>query len=260
MRDALRCAMGASRQIIFLAWHAVPHCTKGEPRVELLADSTFWSALGSIIVINLVLSGDNAVVIALAARSLPKRHQNLAIVWGTVGAVAVRVVLTLTVVWVLEVPGLMFVGAVLLAWIAYRLLTGESGGARNVATAASLAAAIRTIIVADAVMGLDNVLGVAGAARGSIVLVVIGLSTSIPIVVWGSRLILKWMERYPWLLYIGGVLAWTAGTMLGEEPLLAGLFARHASLPTLIEVALVVGIPLAGWLRNRRPALQSDWR
>ena len=230
--------------------------------MELLAQPAFWSALAAIAVINLVLSGDNAIVIALAARTLPKPHQRLAILWGTVGAVVVRIVMTVTVVWLLKVPGLMLVGGILLALIAYRLLTGDGeGNGRKVTTASTLAAAIRTIVVADAVMGLDNVLGVAGAAQGSTLLVVLGLATSIPIVVWGSRLILKWLERLPWLLYVGGaVLAWTAGTMLGEEPFLAAAVDAHPALTTALQVLFVTVIPGLAWLRNRRPALQSEWR
>lgn len=230
--------------------------------MEFLVQPAFWSALAAIAVINLVLSGDNAIVIALAARTLPKPHQRLAILWGTAGAVVVRIAMTVGVVWLLKLPGLMFVGAVLLAMIAYRLLVGNDNGAgHKVATVATLAAAVRTIVVADAVMGVDNVLGVAGAAQGSILLVVLGLATSIPIVVWGSKAILKWMERLPWLLYVGGaVLAWTAGSMIGEEAYFAAAFEAHPVFPRLIEIAFVVVIPGLAWLRNRRPALQSQWR
>jgi YjbE family integral membrane protein len=230
--------------------------------VDLLAEPAFWSALAAIAVINLVLSGDNAIVIALAARTLPKPHQRLAILWGTAGAVAVRIAMTVGVVWLLKAPGLMFIGGVLLAMIAYRLLVGNgTGNGRTVATAGTLAAAVRTIVIADAVMGVDNVLGVAGAAQGSVLLVVLGLSTSIPIVVWGSRLILKWMERAPWLLYVGGaVLAWTAGAMIAQEPYFAAAFEARPRLAMLLEAAFVTVIPGLAWLRNRRPALQSEWR
>ena len=222
----------------------------------------FWTAFAAIAVINLVLSGDNAIVIALAARNLPRAHQRLAIVWGTLGAVVVRVLLTLTVVWVLRLPGLMLAGGALLAWIAYQLLTGDgAAGKPKVASAASFAGAIRTIVVADAVMGLDNVLGVAGAARGSVLLIVLGLATSIPIVVWGSTLILKWIERLPGLLYAGGaVLAWTAATMLLEEPFVAQSFSHHPAAAIGTYAVVVGGVLGLAWLRNRRPALQSQWR
>ncbi len=181
----------------------------------------FLSALAAIVVIDLVLAGDNASVIALAARSLPPQLQKKAIVWGTVGAIVVRSAMTMVVVWLLKIPGLMLVGGALLVWIAYRLLLPEeeqSVGHGPVAT--NFWGAMRTIVVADAVMGLDNVLAVAGAAHGSYVPVVLGLLISIPIVIWGSTLILKWVERFPVIVYVGaGVLAWTAAKMMMHEPL-----------------------------------------
>ena len=181
----------------------------------------FLSALAAIVVIDLVLAGDNAIVIALAARSLPPQLQKKAIVWGTVGAIVVRSAMTMVVVWLIKIPGLMLVGGALLVWIAYRLLLPEeeqSVGHGPVAT--NFWGAMRTIVVADAVMGLDNVLAVAGAAHGSYVLVVLGLLISIPIVIWGSTLILKWVERFPVIVYVGaGVLAWTAAKMMMHEPL-----------------------------------------
>src|SRR6185436_19882237 len=188
---------------------------------RMLLTPEFWSALGAIIVIDLVLAGDNAIVIALAARNLPKALQRRAILWGTVGAVVVRSSLTVAVLWLLEIPGLMLAGGILLAWIGYKLLAGsESSREHDVAPARSFWAAMRTIVVADAVMGLDNVLAVAGAAHGSALLVMVGLAISVPIVVWGSTLILHWIERFPSLLYLGGaVLAWTAAKMIADEPL-----------------------------------------
>ena len=186
----------------------------------------FLSALAAIVVIDLLLAGDNAIVIALAARSLPKAVQHRAIVWGTVGAIAVRASLTAAVVWLLQIPGLMAAGGTLLAWIAYRLLAVEDpDSGPQVAAAAGFWAAMRTIVVADAVMGLDNVLGVAGAAHGNVLLVMLGLGISIPIVVWGSTLILGCMERFPALQYFGGlVLAWTAARMVTGEPWLESVF------------------------------------
>src|SRR3954452_23566648 len=147
----------------------------------MFATPEFWSALAAIVMIDLVLAGDNAIVIALAARSLPKAVQRRAIAWGTVGAVVVRASLTVAVLWLLEIPGLMGAGGVLLVWIAYRLLAGnDDGKAHEVAPAIGFWAAMRTIVIADAVMGLDNVLAVAGAANGSVILVVTGLLVSIP--------------------------------------------------------------------------------
>ena len=214
----------------------------------------FWSALAAIVVIDLVLAGDNAIVIALAARNLPKHLQKQAIVWGTVGAVAVRASLTVAVLWLLQVPGLMLAGGLLLVWIAYRLLAGDDGGReRDIAPAVGFWAAMRTIVVADAVMGLDNVLAVAGAAHGSALLVVLGLLISIPIVVWGSTLILRWLERFPALLYVGGaVLAWTAAKMIASEPLLGEQLA--APLKTMLYIAVIGGVLGAAALKNRREA------
>jgi YjbE family integral membrane protein len=222
----------------------------------------FLSALAAIVVIDLVLAGDNAIVIALAARNLPKTLQRRAVIWGTVGAVAVRATLTVAVLWLLEVPGLMGAGGVLLAWIAYRLLAGDDGGKdHEVASATGFWGAMRTIVIADAVMGLDNVLAVAGAAHGSVLLVVAGLVISIPIVVWGSTLILNWIERFPALLYIGGgVLAWTAAKMLADEPLLQELLASRPGLKTMLYLTLIGGVLGLAWLRNRKLAAQENAR
>jgi YjbE family integral membrane protein len=226
----------------------------------MLLTPEFWSALAAIVVIDLVLAGDNAIVIALAARNLPRPLQRRAIVWGTVGAVLVRASLTVAVLWLLEVPGLMAAGGVLLCWIAYRLLTGnEDGKDHEVTPAMSFWGAMRTIVIADAIMGLDNVLAVAGAAHGSVLLVVLGLVISIPIVVWGSTLILHWIERFPSLLYIGGaVLAWTAAKMLAEEPLVTDWFAQRPGVKTLLYVSAIGGVLGFSWLRNRKDAAQKE--
>ena len=228
--------------------------------MEMLVTAEFWSALAAIVVIDLVLAGDNAIVIALAARNLPKLHQRKAILWGTVGAVVVRTTLTVAVLWLLQVPGLMLAGGALLVWIAYRLLTGDDGGREHdVAPAASFWAAMRTIVIADAVMGLDNVLAVAGAAHGSVLLVVAGLVISIPIVVWGSTLILNWIERFPALLYIGGgVLAWTAAKMLADEPLIQQLLAGRSGLNALLYILVISSVLGSAWLRNRRAVTAKE--
>jgi YjbE family integral membrane protein len=220
----------------------------------------FWSALAAIVVIDLVLAGDNAIVIALAARNLPLAVQRRAVIWGTVGAVVVRSSLTVVVLWLLEIPGLMAAGGALLAWIAYRLLAGnEEGKDHGVAPALSFWAAMRTIVIADAVMGLDNVLAVAGAAHGSVMLVVLGLVVSIPIVVWGSTLILHWIERFPSLLYIGGaVLAWTAAKMLAEEPLLADALTDRPGIKTALYIVVIGGVLGFAWLRNRKGAAEKE--
>jgi len=217
----------------------------------------FLSALLAIIVIDLVLAGDNAIVIALAARNLPKALQRRAILWGSVGAVVVRASLTVGVLWLLNIPGLMLAGGLLLVWIAYKLLAGSDAGknGHEIAPAIGFWSAMRTIVVADAVMGLDNVLAVAGAAHGSVLLVVAGLVISIPIVVWGSTLILNWLERFPGLLYVGGgVLAWTAAKMLADEPLLQELLDARSGLRTSLFVFIIGGVLGLAWLRNRKAA------
>jgi YjbE family integral membrane protein len=221
----------------------------------MIPSPEFLSALLAIVVIDLVLAGDNAIVIALAARNLPKPLQRRAVLWGTVGAVVVRASLTVGVLWLLQIPGLMLAGGALLMWIAYRLLTGDDGGREHdLAPAMGFWAAMRTIVIADAVMGLDNVLAVAGAAHGSMLLVVLGLLISIPIVVWGSTLILHWIERFPSLLYIGGaVLAWTAAKMIVGEPMVEEELAARPGFVTSIYVAVIGGVLGLAWAQKRRP-------
>ena len=213
----------------------------------------FLSALAAIVVIDLVLAGDNAIVIALAARSLPPHLKKRAIIWGTVGAIVVRTALTLVVVWLLKIPGLMMAGGLLLLWIAYRLLTQKDDDGHDIAPAASFWGAMQTIVIADAVMGLDNVLAVAGAANGSALLVVLGLLISIPIVIWGSTLILHWIERFPSIVYIGGaVLAWTAAKMVTSEPFAKEWFAQQHIVVWAIYVLSIGGTLGLAWLVNRR--------
>ena len=214
----------------------------------------FLSALLAIVVIDLVLAGDNAIVIALAARSLPAALQKKAIIWGTLGAIVVRAAMTLAVVWLLLVPGLHLLGGAALVWIAYKLLVPEqSEDGVHAKPADNFWAAMKTIVVADALMGLDNVLAVAGAARGSFILVVLGLLISIPIVVWGSTLILKWVDRFPALVYIGaGVLAWTAAQMMLHEPMLAPHLQVRAPLKAAVCVLVIAGVLGGGYLASRR--------
>jgi len=216
-----------------------------------LFTADFWSALMAIVVIDLVLAGDNAIVIGLSARNLPKDQQKKVIIWGTVGAIIIRSLLTLGVVWLLKIPGLLMVGGALLIWIAYKLLTEEKN--HDVKSAASLFAAIKTIVIADTVMGLDNVLAVAGAAHGDFLLVVLGLLISVPIVVWGSTLILKWVERFPIIIYIGaGVLAWTSSKMIVDEPLVKSFFADNPILKYGLMVVVVVGVLALGLLKKQK--------
>ena len=211
------------------------------------------SALLAIVLIDLVLAGDNAIVIALAARKLPADLQRRAILWGTVGAIAVRSVMTLGVVWLLKVPGLMLVGGLGLVWIAYKLLVPDDTGHGAEPQANTFWGAMKTIVVADALMGVDNVLGVAGAAGGSFDLVVIGLLISVPIVVWGSALVLRLVERYPVITYLGaGVLAYTAARMIVSEPLLDAVFAPNLAARLATYAVLVAGVLAAGWWAARR--------
>lgn len=210
----------------------------------------FIFALLSIIVIDLVLAGDNAIVIGMAARTLPKEIQTKAIVYGTMAAVVIRVALTLAVSWLLQIPFLLAMGGLVLIWISYGLLVDQSQ-AHAVKTGENMFEAIRTIIIADVVMSLDNVLAIAGASHGSFLLVVLGLLISIPIMVWGSTIILGIMERFPFIIYIGAaVLAWTAARMITEEP----LFARAFQSPTVhygFIIAVVLGVLALGYFRNK---------
>jgi YjbE family integral membrane protein len=216
----------------------------------------FLSALLSIVIIDLVLAGDNAIVIGLAARNLPKHQQKKAVIWGTVGAVVIRALATLFVVWLLKVPGLLLIGGILLVWIAYKLLVEEKG--HDVEAGGSLWEAIRTIIIADALMGLDNVLAVAGAAHGSFLLVILGLLISVPIMVWGSTLILKWIERFPIIITIGaGVLAWTASKMIVDEPFLDQYFANPV-VKYGFEILVVAGVIAAGTLKKKKGENQLE--
>jgi YjbE family integral membrane protein len=235
-----------------------PRCP---PRIDsMFLSAEFWSAIAAIVVIDLVLAGDNAIVIALAARNLPKRLQRRAIVWGALGAVAVRASLTVAVLWLLRIPGLMAAGGLLLVWIAYRLLSPDDAERdKDIAPAIGFWGAMRTIVIADAVMGLDNVLAVAGAAHGSVLLVVVGLLISIPIVVWGSTLVLRALERIPALLYVGGaVLAWTAASMLVHEPLIADRLAERQGITNLVYVAVIGNVLGIAWLRNRKAAISAQ--
>jgi YjbE family integral membrane protein len=223
----------------------------------------WWSALLAIILIDLVLAGDNAIVIALAARSLPPQLQKKAIVWGTVGAIVVRSAMTVGVVWLLRIPGLMLVGGLGLVWIAYKLLADQSDSEHQGPVASTFWGAMKTIVVADALMGIDNVLGVAGAAHGSFDLVVIGLLVSVPIVVFGSTLVLKLVQRFPLIIQAGAaVLAFTAARMIISEPLLDPLFdppqAINAAARYATYVAAVAGVLLAGWWVGRRHASGGD--
>ncbi len=194
--------------------------------MDFLASPEFWLALGQIIIIDILLGGDNAVVIALACRKLPPAQRAKGIIWGTAGAIVLRVILIAFAMTLLALPFLKFVGALLLVWIGVKLLAPDEEGHGDVQGSDKLLAAIKTIIVADLVMSVDNVIAIAGAAQNagdhSFLLVVLGLLISIPIIVWGSQLVIKLMERFPLIITLGGMLlGWIAGGMLVTDPALA---------------------------------------
>ncbi len=220
------------------------------------SSAAFWSALFAIVLIDLVLAGDNALIIGLVARNLPKELQRKTIFWGTFGAIAIRAVMAILVVYILAVPGFMLIGGLALLWIARKLLTPDSGHDEShlvKAPAASFAAAVRTIVIADAVMGIDNVLGIGGAAGGNIALIIFGLAISVPIIVWGSHLVIKLVDRFPSVILIGGaVLAWTGYTMIVREASLVAWFEEHKQAKFVVAV-LAFSISLAPWYSARLP-------
>ena len=222
----------------------------------------FLVALLSIIMIDLVLAGDNAIVIGMSAKNLPEQHRKKAIIWGTAGAVVIRVLATLAIVWILKIPGLQLVGGLILIWIAYKLLI-EDGDAGDHKASTTMMSAITTIIIADTIMGLDNVLAVAGAANSSsehsFLLVVIGLIISIPIMVWGSTLFVKLIDKYPIIIYIGSaVLAFTAARMITHEPFLHDFFDAYPYVGWIMIALVTVGVVLAGRYKNRKLITLAD--
>jgi YjbE family integral membrane protein len=236
--------------------------------MEMLATQEFWVGLLKIIGVNIILSGDNAVVIALAARSLPPKQQKQAVFWGAGAAIVLRVVLTLFAVALLALPWLKLVGSVLLFWIGIKLLIPEDDEA-DIKAHEHLMSAIKTILIADLVMSLDNVIAVAAAAGGNVVLLVLGLAISIPLVIFGATMLIKLMERYPVIITIGaGLIGWVAGEMLvGDRALegwLTGLGAAyvdgkpHFGALNLEYAAGVVGvalvIALGKWFAGRKGA------
>ena len=194
--------------------------------MDAFLHADFWIAVGQIIIIDILLGGDNAVVIALACRRLPPALRTRGIIWGTVGAIVLRVILIFFALTLLAIPYLKIVGAVLLVWIGVKLIAPDEGGHGEVAASDKLWAAVKTIIIADLVMSVDNVIAIAGAAEGAggdhkMPLVVFGLLVSIPIIVWGSQLVIKLMDRFPIIITVGGMLlGWIAGSMIVSDPAL----------------------------------------
>jgi YjbE family integral membrane protein len=211
--------------------------------MELLTDLTFWLAVGQIILIDILLGGDNAIVIALACRGLPEYQRRQGILWGTIGAIIVRIALIGVALTLLGIPFLKLMGAVLLLWVAVKLLT-EDDGEHEVDASERLWGAIKTIVLADLVMSVDNVIGVTAAADTGggdhkMALVILGLLVSIPVVVWGSTFVIRLMDRFPWVVTLGGmVMGWIAGTMAVTDP---GLLAY---VPAMADAAGQVVLPL----------------
>jgi YjbE family integral membrane protein len=199
--------------------------------MDFLTDPLFWSGLGQIMVVNLLLSGDNAVVIALASRNLPEQQRKLSIFWGSFGAVALRVLFTLIIAWLLAIPYLKLIGGLLLLWIGVKLMVPEHGeGEGKIKAGPSLMAAIRTIIIADAVMSLDNVIAIVAAAKGDLLLLIIGLLISMPIVLFGSQIVLKFLIRFPILVTAGAaLLGWIAGEIIIDDIVLKDWVHHNAA-------------------------------
>jgi YjbE family integral membrane protein len=235
-------------------------CARGarRPRVSVIAEPAFWLRVLSIVVIDLSLAGDNALVIALAVRSLPARQQLLGRLWGTIGAVALRLAFIALVSALLAVPLLQLAGGLLLLWIAVKLVrpSGSAGAAGAVRRGSSLAEAIWIILAADVTMSLDNVLAVAAAAHGDFLLVAFGIALSLPLVVWGSGVLSRLMARHAWMIWLGGgVLGYVAGEMITDDPILRGWLGGAADViddPLSVVLAALIG--LLGWWLARSAA------
>ncbi|MBS4208568.1 TerC family protein [Bacillus sp. FJAT-50079] len=218
-------------------------------------------ALLKIIAIDIVLSGDNAIVIAMATKNLPKEQQNKAIIWGTVGAVGLRILFAIIIVWLLKIPFVNIIGGLLLLWIAYKVLVGGEEEA-NVSAHNGFMKAIGTIILADVVMSLDNVVAVAGAANGHIGMIALGVAISIPIMIYGSKFIVKAMNKYNWIAYVGsGILAWTAGEMILRDKQLVDFFNLTSQLITYGIIIVITALVLfGGYATNKRIASKRNVR
>lgn len=224
--------------------------------MTLLADPEFWARLFSIVLIDLSLAGDNALVIALAVRSLPAREQWLGRMWGTAAAVALRLLFIAIVSALLTIPLLRFAGGLLLLWIAVRLVRPGGTDEGEVRHGTSLRQAVWIIVVADITMSLDNVLAVAAAAHGDFLLVTIGIALSLPIVVWGSGFLARLMAHHAWIIWIGGgVLGYVAGEMMTDDPLVRAWLGDHADIiDDPLSLLLAVGLALLGWWLARGAA------
>jgi YjbE family integral membrane protein len=219
---------------------------------------TFWFAVGQIILIDILLGGDNAVVIALACRGLPEKQRKLGIIYGTAGAIVLRVLLVAFAMALLALPYLKFIGAILLLWIGVKLMQPEGDDDHNITPSDKLWGAVRTVIVADLVMSVDNVVAIAGAAQSAgganqLPLVIFGLLVSIPIIVWGSQIVLKLMEKYPFIIVLGAMLlGWIAGQMAYTDPAFASFLpnSKIGEYTAAVVGALIV-LAIGKWLQSR---------
>ena len=227
--------------------------------MEELMTATFWLAVGQIIMIDILLGGDNAVVIALACRNLPPKQRTQGIIYGTIGAIVLRVILIAFALALLTVPYLKLVGAVLLLWIGVKLLLPEGDDDHNISSSDKLWSAVKTVIVADLVMSVDNVLAIAGAAQGAgeshqLPLVIFGLLVSIPIIVWGSTFVLKLMERFPFVITLGAMLlGWIAGQMAYTDPAIKAYLPASAIWSYGAALAGALLVLVMGKLLQNRP-------
>jgi YjbE family integral membrane protein len=230
--------------------------------MSFLLDPEFWARLASIIVIDLSLAGDNALVIALAVRSLPAREQWLGRVWGTAAAVGLRLLFIAVVSALLTIPFLRALGGLLLLWIAVRLVRPGGGEEGHVRHGTSLRQAVWIIVVADVTMSLDNVLAVAAAAHGDLLLVSLGIGLSVPIVVWGSGFLARLMATHAWIIWVGGgILGYVAGEMIMDDPLVRTWLGAHAdTLADVVSVLLAAALTLLGWWLARAAASRPRTR
>lgn len=231
--------------------------------MEEFLTAQFWLAVGQIIMIDILLGGDNAVVIALACRKLPAHQRTQGILWGTAGAIVLRVVLIAFALTLLQVPFLKLVGAALLLWIGVKLMVPDEEGHSDIQGSDKLWAAVKTVIVADLVMSVDNVIAIAGAATGAgsqhqLPLVIFGLLVSIPIIIWGSQLVLKLMDRFPLIITAGAMLlGWIAGTMALGDPAIKDYVPQSPAWNYSLGIAGAIGVYLMGTLLKKR-SVQSN--
>ena len=231
--------------------------------MEEFLTAQFWLAVGQIIMIDVLLGGDNAVVIALACRQLPPQLRTKGILWGTAGAIVLRVVLIAFALTLLQLPFLKLVGAALLLWIGVKLLVPDDDEHSNIQSSDKLWAAVKTVIIADLVMSVDNVIAIAGAATGAgaqhqMPLVIFGLLVSIPIIVWGSQLVLKLMDRFPLIITAGGMLlGWIAGTMAHSDPALKDWLPQTSAWGYGLGLAGAMGVLLVGGLLKKQALLKT---